>query len=164
MVIGVFLSELHDFPIILFDFNVSNYGVVLYQYLNDTLAHLKVNFVASALLRPNKVLVKWLMVIRQDCVSARVESVKFRVIFGVLVNVVLHCDTRAMHKLSGRADFEISGAHVEHLFLQIIDQVVHTRFKMQVFASLRVDLLRGLDTFFGEILLLRISALQTDQA
>ena len=146
--IGVFLSEMHDFPIILFDLNVSNHGVVLDQDLNDTLAHLKVNFVASALLRAHKVFEKSLVVISQDCIFARVESVKFRVDFGVLVNVVLQCDLRAMHKLSGRADFEISGAHVEHLFLQTIYEVVHTRFKMQVFASLRVDLLRCLNAFF----------------
>ena len=148
--IRVFFSEQHDLSIILFDSNVSNYSVVLNQDLNDSLAHFKVNSVAGALLRPYKVFVIWLVVIHQDRISARVESVKFRVVFGVLVNVVLQCDARAMHKLSGRADLEILGAHVKHLFLQTIDEVVHTRFKVQVFAFaiLRIDLLRCLDTFF----------------
>ena len=81
------------------------------------------------------------------------------------MNVVLQGDARAMHKLSACADFETSGAHVEHLFLQVIDEVVHTRFEMQVFTPfLWVDLSRCLNTFFREILLLRKSALQTDQA
>lgn len=61
--IRVFLSEMHDFPIILFDLNVSNHGVVLDQDLNDALAHLKVNFVASAFLRAHKVFEKSLVVI-----------------------------------------------------------------------------------------------------
>ena len=74
--IRILLSEQHDLSIILFDFNVANYSVVPDQDLNDTFAHLEVDFVASALLRTYKVLEIVLVVIGQDCIFARVECVK----------------------------------------------------------------------------------------
>ena len=76
VMIRILLPEQHDLSIILFDFNVANYSVVPDQDLNDTLAHLEVDFVASALLRTYKVLEIVLVVISQDCIFARVECVK----------------------------------------------------------------------------------------
>ena len=121
----VLLSQFDDSPVILFHSNVPDDIVIPDKHLDDSLALLEMHVVALAFLRSHKVLIESLVMVSQYRVLARVERIKFRVVIGVLRVVVPQRDSHAMDVLSRRANLEISCAHIQHLFLQFLDKIIH---------------------------------------
>ena len=121
----VLLSKRNNFSCVFLDLNEADYIVIPEEDGIDFFALVQVYVGTFTLLGAHHMLVKLTMMVSQNRVLARVERVKFFVLFWVLRCIVSHRDTHAVNVMLVSAYLDVNCAHVEHIISQSIYEVIH---------------------------------------